>query len=145
MTPADLAAIEARCEAATEGPWHTGLARTEPHNTPQIAVCGETFRKLWEGAPAVFGEPIGSPKQVCQQFGTDADAAFIAASRSDVPALLAEVRRLQADNERMRRGIRGIIDATDDNTRDAGTLLNKCDEIAVRLLTGREWSESEGK
>ena len=54
----------------------------------------------------------------------------------DVPALLAEVRRLQADNERMRRGLEEV-DAPP-------ACCPSCDRsrmIRDNLLAGREWSE----
>ncbi len=61
MTPLDLDAIEARCDAATRGPWKVDL---------------DVFDKQ--------GQELR-------------DATFIAAARTDVPALLALVRELEAE------------------------------------------------
>jgi hypothetical protein len=71
MTEAELAAIQARADAATEGPW--------------------------EYADSLSGR-MGWPSLDLQQ-GLDgeflaADALFMAHARCDVPALVAEVRRL---------------------------------------------------
>ncbi len=77
-----LAEIEARAAEATPGPWCTDSweiyqgAEYEPGLSMWI---GETCRGT------------SSPEQ------DQADAAFVAAARSDVPALAAEVRRLLAE------------------------------------------------
>ena len=72
MTPERLAEIEARAEAATEGPWEAwdrGIGFEVHVNAECLnSEFRETFRQ--------------------------ADAEFIAAARTDVPDLLAEVRRL---------------------------------------------------
>lgn len=72
MTEDDLKAIEARTEAATPGPWEQDLGSVKsPH-----AVRGVL------------------PAYVCG-IASDQDATFIAAARTDVPDLVAEVRRLR--------------------------------------------------
>ena len=74
----DLDAIEARANAATAGPWH-------PHTTYPHTV--------WQGD--MYGEDPGMISTTLAQ-EIVADAKFIAAARTDVPALVAEVRRLRA-------------------------------------------------
>ena len=75
----DLDAIEARANAATDGPWTL-------HEDD-----GDTFRApAWEVRPA-SGEMVARLRD-----WASADAEFIAHARTDVPALLAEVRRLRA-------------------------------------------------
>lgn len=69
----DLEAIEARANAATSGPWHMS-------NTGGDSVWGNPPRAL-----LIFDAPA--------QKRTDAE--FSAAARTDVPALIAEVRRLR--------------------------------------------------
>jgi len=79
-TPLDLAPIEARADQATPGPW-----------------------KVW--AMSVLADPVGNSNlddgiRIANTFFTidghprTNDADFIAAARTDVPALLAEVERL---------------------------------------------------
>ncbi|WP_282790859.1 hypothetical protein [Streptomyces sp. CC224B] len=84
LTSEQLDQIEARATAATPGPWCTDSweiyqgAEYQPGVSPWI---GETCRGT------------SSLRQDC------ADAVFVAAARTDVPALLAEVRRLRAQRK----------------------------------------------
>lgn len=79
MIPGEFAAIEARANAATPGPW-------------------EHCTKGYDGLPLVVAEGYGFPAEPLGQSGThvietmEADAEFIAHSRTDIPALLAAVR-----------------------------------------------------
>jgi hypothetical protein len=80
-----LAAIRARVEQATPGPWHAYIGV----NTG-----------LW-----VVDQVLGPI--VCSNLGPDRNrysgpnADFIASAREDVPDLLAEVERLTAENQRL--------------------------------------------
>ena len=80
MTEEELTAIEARATAATREPWIVG-----DMYVPSACLS----------AVSVYG--MGMEVAECQ---SDADGAFIAAARADVPALVAEVRRLRALVER---------------------------------------------
>lgn len=73
MSDLDLEAIEARAKAATPGPWVVGPG---------------AFWNYVVGSDE-HGDHAGAQEKE--------DAAFIAASREDVPALVAEVRRLRAE------------------------------------------------
>lgn len=81
--PLDLDAVEARANAATPGPWWGGGDRQSRN---AYGLVGRTTDRGTGNAIAVLS-------------GTDmdrvADAEFIAAAREDVPALIAEVRRLR--------------------------------------------------
>lgn len=84
MTDADLQAIRERCEAATPGPWFG---------------CGDHIDDC-SGKP--FAQAVGrfadrSHDTFCQ------NNEFIAHARQDIPALLAEVERLQTENLGLRR------------------------------------------
>ena len=72
MTNEELAAIRARCEAATPGTW--------------TAICPRISWRIMAGECYVMESEI---------VRTPADAAFIAHARQDVPALLAEGARLR--------------------------------------------------
>lgn len=76
MTDEQLAAIRERCEAATEGPWEK--------LTEQVAG-------MWRETRVVHAD-FDICADVCI-----GDAEFIAAARTDVPALLDEVERLRMD------------------------------------------------
>lgn len=77
LSPERLAGIRARVEAASPGPWCTDES------------------EIYQGTEYIAGaEWIGD---TCRTYGDGgrADAQFIAAARTDVPDLLAEVARLQ--------------------------------------------------
>jgi hypothetical protein len=83
----DLDAIKARLEGVTDGPWAVdGIAIAHllpPHGYPvDVCIMGE---------PAQYAGYIPVMMQ-----DHEANARFIAAARSDIPALVAEVERLRA-------------------------------------------------
>ena len=80
MTQAELDALKALAEAATPGPW---LPCTDTHE----GVLWEA----WGCTPTVTART-----ELQADMAAQADAAFIAAARAAVPALIAEVERLQA-------------------------------------------------
>ena len=90
----DLAAIEARANAASEGPWHTeedvdgddgpGMVFGPPREYVAETYTGD------ESGRAVADAVAGGPAQ------QHANARFIAHARTDVPALVARVRDLTA-------------------------------------------------
>jgi hypothetical protein len=109
-----LAELDRLAAAATPGPWFTGYPQT---------VAG-TFVK-WSGLATEVnrdpgyssGQPIDPEGQVAGMWDYEeggvrlaADAAFIAAARTAVPELVAEVRRLRAEAVELR----ARLDARDD-------------------------------
>ena len=78
--PLNLAHIETRANAATEGPWCTDAWEIYQGTEYQPGLS------MWIGETC---RGTSTPEQ------DQADAAFVAAARTDVPALIAEVRRLQ--------------------------------------------------
>ncbi len=87
LPESELSAIAARADAATPEPWRvaTGFPTT---------VLSQYLSDN-EADGTVAYESVAE----CPTWGlsnSEADAAFIAAARSDVPALVAEVRRLRA-------------------------------------------------
>jgi hypothetical protein len=118
----DLDAIEARANAATPGPW-----RVSTDNTPEYFMSIE-----------------GTDGPICVFTDT---AAFIAAARSDVPALVAEVRRLKtrvlvaetrvmnkrAEIKRLRSDVERIGRERDDMARAAQELQELLSAYASRL------------
>lgn len=104
MTDEELNEIEARAQAATEGPWVPD--RYEGDLTAR-AIRGCCTKKSPHG-PGDFSDRYGN-EDCTGQWQTEivttdcgvythneADIDFIAHARQDVPALVAEVRRLQA-------------------------------------------------
>ncbi len=103
MAMFDLEAIKARIEAATTGPWtheigeYSGdnwligslyLGTGLDNNTHTVHVTTDHIH-----ASELWGEGAGG------------DADFIAHAREDVPALVAEVERLQAEAEAVREKV----------------------------------------
>jgi hypothetical protein len=91
----DLDAVEARAKAATPGPWKM---HDEAHWTDMMA-CGYDFKQAYGDALPDRYYATGPEVLACEQ--AEADSAFIAHARADVPALVREVRRLRealADN-----------------------------------------------
>ena len=90
MTEQELAAIEARANAATAGPWtaQTGeVLYWSPRPTKAKPNAGYTHTLMRaEQTDYASGEFFAVVD--------DTDATFIAHARTDVPALVAEVRKL---------------------------------------------------
>jgi hypothetical protein len=81
MTLADrIAAIEARADAATKGPWDT-----RDHGVPNLSDVDMSDGTLASVATWRSGDP-GTAEE------TLANAAFIAAARTDVPAICAALK-----------------------------------------------------
>jgi hypothetical protein len=96
-TPLDLAAIRAREEKATEGPWsadsdqHTPAKWERGYGQFHAFSLGPTLK-----ASVADGDAC---ERALRQ--AEADADFIANARDDIPALLDEVERLQKENEQL--------------------------------------------
>lgn len=164
--PLDIAAIEARCAAATEGPWEW-YGNTKTHDCHLATMHGgrvfvmgfdrwgmqsaqPTFQIHRANGGGVM-EPVARFAKYEVAYRSDfigldhPDATFIAHARTDVPDLCArvrretkraddaeaEVRRITADNERMRRGMEEAVECVDSG---------KAFLIVHNLLAGREWN-----
>ena len=119
-TALDLDAIEARANASTPQPW----AR-KGHDVGQVVYCSETPPELV--GPVMLGRGIGEAAY--------ADAEFIAHARTDIPVLVAEVRRLRprvisGDVEAVTAALDGlpvgsIITCDDDGLTKGGAVYHK--------------------
>lgn len=99
--------IEKRTEAATPGPWDTANDWRECaiYSITQNNIYGVGVRVVQSGNqnnygcfdPAIYGR-----ENKMHGVTYEHDARFIAHARQYVPELLAEVRRLKAENERLR-------------------------------------------
>ncbi len=97
MNDLDLDAIERRANAATPGPWtyHDGCGYVE------VPPCGAIeFKPGWQRSVHFLARVHNN--HVEGEDGLGFDGAFIAAARTDVPALIARVRELEAECERMK-------------------------------------------
>ena len=88
LSDEELARIEARCTAASSGPW-VSYVEGRDHTS------GSSF--IMTGSPEHRGEDIELAGATVE------DQDFIANARQDVPRLLAEIRRLQRITGERRR------------------------------------------
>lgn len=87
--PLDLDAIRARADVATEGPWHQ-FSPDEESGQETTEVCTADQRTLLH---VLLGDQ--DTREEYPQAA--ADARFIAAARTDVPALLDEIERRRTE------------------------------------------------
>ena len=100
MTTKQLAEIELRTNSAKPGPWLS-------HGGPPAAYRGPIRNTMMGGdgqVYSIFTDSLGNDYRVYHPYnGLDAD--FIAHARKDVPALVAEVRRLRQSLEKAVIGV----------------------------------------
>jgi hypothetical protein len=86
ITDAQLAAWQALADAATPGPWECGPTKHDAHETTDVFTHeAHVYPPLGECGPVA-----------CVSEGEPGTAAFIAAAREAVPALVTRVRALEA-------------------------------------------------
>lgn len=96
MTPEQLDEIEARANRATEGPWTVSETVDETEYGSYTACGVQPIAPLeWYSDSDVA--------HVALEPMVEEDAKFIAAARTDVPNLVAEVRRLRAQVEALEK------------------------------------------
>lgn len=139
MTDIDLAAIRARAEAATEGPWYW-------RNTMDVLLLGARsklvmgFRRFgMNGAQPEFrnSDNLMEPAGKANIYDYP-DAEFIAHAREDVPALLALVEQQQAALDAARRLVEDW--QANGNSRELGDPTDRtwheCTRQLLRALDG---------
>ena len=110
LTEADLTEIEARVNAATEGPWYWRNSDINVYLLDARSRAVMAFKPMgMQSAQPEFRDDVGllqgAQKRNIYDF---ADADFIAHARTDVADLLAEVKRLRADRLRLEGTLRCI-------------------------------------
>jgi hypothetical protein len=107
--PVDLAAIQARLDAATPGPW----------------VASQELADRVRG----WVRPIETVEGgvVVDDVRTGHDAVFIAHAPADVATLLAGVRELEADNERLGRSLADAVKVGLDSVRGRRVIVEAQD------------------
>jgi len=98
--PLDLDAIEARAKAATPGPWNY------EHDTELEKGC-----RCGSCLEPIDGRMIVESRK--HDMVAVADARFIAHAREDVPALIAELRRLREENARLKAFAEAVVENFD--------------------------------
>lgn len=108
VTDDDLARLERLCEAATEGPWYTVF--TDDESRMNAVYVGTVDRgSMHDNTIGMDGHRRGEiiAATLIQVVPTvdheselwDENADFIAESRTAMPRLIAEIRRLRAGNQ----------------------------------------------
>jgi outer membrane murein-binding lipoprotein Lpp len=98
MTPEELATIEARANEAQPGPWWVVTVGKNHDDGPSHVIMSEhvSITEAFAGG----------------EIPQATDAAFMAKSRTDVPDLIAEVRRLTAERDAaFARGVEAMREA----------------------------------
>ena len=103
MSELDLDAIRARCDAATKGPWNV-VALTCPNGNAIVDSITGAGEPQWsdygEGEGEWFTDSLVLVETDMGVYGpTMPDAQFIAAARTDVPALLAHIEELERERD----------------------------------------------
>ena len=110
QSEADLTEIEARANAATEGPWYWRNSDINVYLLGARSRAVMAFKRMgMQSAQPEFRDDDGLLHGVQKRSIYDfADADFIAHARTDVADLLAEVKRLRADRLRLEGTLRCI-------------------------------------
>lgn len=117
--PLDLDAIEQRANAATPGPWYDSLETFE-----RVTPVVRALRSQGPGVVATVGfRADGGPLHPVTDARLSevrATVSFIAHAREDIPALIAEVARLEARLARYRAALEAIADRAHLHSLDLG-------------------------
>lgn len=132
LTEERIAEIRGREKAATQGPWRAKCEILEADE------CGN--------ATAEMTYVSTNDKGICILYGrghddanTQEDAAFIAHAREDIPALLDEVERLRAENEKLKEIAWNGIQLMDKTViREAAREVDMAREKALRRAMEQE-------
>lgn len=126
----DLDAIEARANAATEGPWwrREGHAEIDGQNYAEVLIPGrvECGSYCYGGTSTIEGDRL------------DADLAFIAHARADVPDLVAEVRRLRAQ-------VRDLTDSRQEARNEVRHYAAERDDARAAIARVRALHSADGE
>lgn len=158
LSEQQLAEIRARESAATKGPWGTyddGTGRIDIAAELEGTGHGYTCRR---GIAQTDDQPIDNdPEHIDwdeadDQAQIEADAQFIAAARTDVPALLAEVDRLRGERDAFADRVDTLTAVAKGNKRHVASLLTSLTAIEKQAresdndLTGAHlslWEEEQ--
>lgn len=108
LSKEQLAAIRARADAATPGPWewHEGDLLTEDNFSRQHSSMFSSVLHLTDDAQGV--NDLVSWEYV----RSVEDAEFIANARADIPALLAHIDALEAERDALQQAVNEAWDIT---------------------------------
>lgn len=124
MTAEERAAIWARVDAATKGPWHApGMGEIHTDHEHGVFVGEDQY-----------GQPDPVIGDLCTHHNCDENAEFIAHARSDVPDLLDALEASEARVKALGAALRDLIDAIPAETLAADPPLGAWCEVAESVL-----------
>jgi hypothetical protein len=136
--PVDLQAIEARCEAATEGPWDVGNGtKLEPETS---IYCDDALGTRIADAHNSYTATSHEQEK--------RNATFIAHARTDIPALLSLIREKDQVIERLEAEKKRTADVLSlEGFADAATAIIEYQYVKTQLddlKAGQEAREADG-
>lgn len=142
MMPIDLEAIEALAKAATPGPW-----RAKPHEFDDWGVIrspdGLQVALAMDGIRYFGGyDDLLNSHRRANTDPTQHNMDFIAHAREDVPALIAEVRRLREENDALWETDalhRRSKECKDVALKEAQIWMNGCDVVAGGMIPDKSY------
>ena len=157
MTTLNTKAIWKRAEKATPGPWETSVSGTSTveeaaEHTRKLVLAGSggAIYGVWcpEHPATIIGDDRTRPVHAVQSCTTgngpnsEANSEFIAAARTDVPALCdaldesrAEAAQLRQEREMLRTVLAQIVNAIDNDTGDADLTAGRAALAATETKT----------
>lgn len=106
LTDAELAAMQARADAASPGPWRTPEEVGDPYKAPAMMVV-DVLDGVAETAPILAHEGCRRWPWKCEQ-----DMVFAYKAREDLPACLREIQRLREQVTGLQAMVRGFVNET---------------------------------
>ncbi len=139
MTDEQLREIEERANAATPGPWHAGYWSGQCHmkhkHDPRICQYDYTLQtRKGDSFIGVVNDERETVVGVSYDdlVVSEADNQFIAHAREDIPALIAEIRRLSLYEQEFREAVQASTDLFQGADAPYNHLLLPGDNITVK-------------
>lgn len=132
MTPERLAEIQARVEAATEGPWGVGDDDQMPNRLTHRMGYAHSLAPEpndpidpTEGSPRVFTCDIDHGQITVHE--AEANAEFVSHARTDVPNLLAHIAALTEENGKLRASMARAVEIEQELRHGLGDVRDRAD------------------
>ncbi len=121
----DLKAIRDRADKATEGPWFVGVSSSDGMAPPYFSIGNfeaddhyeDTIAQIWGG-----------------NHDYELNAAFIAHARTDIPALLDEIDRLEIDRDAWRLAFKDMVELKTQAVHRAQIAEAKIDRLNALIM-----------
>lgn len=126
MTPEQLRAIEERCSKATSEPWYV-FEQDAVQYTRRFVMHKESVTLAQMNTPCLMYSNM------------EADAEFIAHARTDLPALVQEVKRLRGERDHYEKQVTAAITERDSVEEWADKLAEASGEVGEHSSHNNPW------